>query len=80
LQSKVKPHDCTPYKSASFDGNHFFTYNKPENSFEAWPFDTEFNVIINVAVSGNWGGVQGIDDAIFTFGYVRLYNNGFFKV
>jgi len=31
----------------------------------AWPFDRPFNLIMNVAVGGDWGGKKGIDDTRF---------------
>lgn len=31
----------------------------------AWPFDRPFNLILNVAVGGDWGGKMGIDDSKF---------------
>lgn len=31
----------------------------------AWPFDRPFNLILNVAVGGDWGGKMGIDDTKF---------------
>ncbi len=31
----------------------------------AWPFDRPFNLIMNVAVGGDWGGKMGIDDTRF---------------
>ncbi len=31
----------------------------------AWPFDKPFNLIMNVAVGGDWGGKMGIDDSKF---------------
>lgn len=50
----------------------------PSNKTESnWPFDKEQFFILNVAVGGNWGGVQGIDNAIFPqtmeVDYVRVY-------
>lgn len=77
--------DWTPtYIKAYIDGNHYFTYNKRETSFAAWPFDTDFNILLNVAVGGNWGGAQGIDNSVFpttyTVEYVRQYQNGFVQV
>ncbi len=34
-------------------------------------------MILNVAVGGNWGGIQGVDDIIFpqqmVIDYVRVY-------
>lgn len=51
---------------------------KEENStIEEWPFDSEFYLLLNVAVGGNWGGKYGVDDSIFPatmeVDYVRLY-------
>ncbi len=41
----------------------------------AWPFTRPFDLILNVAVGGDWGGQRGIDDAAFpqsmTVDYVR---------
>jgi len=31
----------------------------------AWPFDRPYNLILNLAVGGDWGGQRGIDDAAF---------------
>lgn len=30
-----------------------------------WPFDTDFYVILNLAVGGDWGAAQGVDEAAF---------------
>lgn len=72
------------YIKAYIDGNHYFTYEKTDTSFGVWPFDTDFQILLNVAVGGNWGGAQGVDDSIFptqyTVDYVRQYQNGFVKV
>lgn len=42
-----------------------------------WPFDQRFHLILNIAIGGNWGGQQGIDDSIFPqtmeVEYVRVY-------
>ncbi len=32
---------------------------------EAWPFDKEFYLLLNIAIGGNWGGKYGIDETIF---------------
>ncbi|GGB25584.1 hypothetical protein GCM10011380_13920 [Sphingomonas metalli] len=44
---------------------------------EAWPFDTPFRLILNLAVGGDWGGAKGIDDAALpqamTVDYVRIW-------
>lgn len=43
----------------------------------AWPFTRPFDLILNVAVGGTWGGQKGIDDAAFpqamTVDYVRYW-------
>ncbi|MBK5278131.1 MAG: glycoside hydrolase family 16 protein [Bacteroidia bacterium] len=47
------------------------------DTYKEWPFDQRFHLIMNVAVGGNWGGAQGIDDAIWPqkleVDYVRVY-------
>ncbi|MFO7611026.1 MAG: family 16 glycosylhydrolase [Clostridia bacterium] len=63
------------------DDKLYFIF-KPANlincpSDEEWPFDREFYLIMNIAIGGNWGGAQGVDDSIFpqelTIDYVRVY-------
>jgi len=36
-----------------------------QGDWTQWPFDKPFFVLLNIAVGGNWGGSQGIDDGIF---------------
>lgn len=59
------------------DDNKFFTYVNTEKTYEAWPFDQKLYLILNLAIGGNWGGQQGIDDSIFPqkmyIDYVRIY-------
>lgn len=42
-----------------------------------WPFDRDFYLILNLAIGGDWGGAQGVDDSIFPttmeVDYVRVY-------
>jgi beta-glucanase (GH16 family) len=49
----------------------------PQDDFNGWPFDQKFHLIMNVAVGGNWGGKEGIDDSIWPqkmeIDYVRVY-------
>lgn len=44
---------------------------------ESWPFDKAFYLKLNIAVGGDWGGYEGIDDSIFpaeyVIDYVRVY-------
>lgn len=46
-----------------------------------WPFDQYFYLILNLAIGGNWGGVQGVDDSIFPqtylVDYVRVYQQDY---
>lgn len=53
------------------------TYIPAVKTSENWPFDQPFFFIFNVAVGGNWGGAQGIDNSIFPqtmeIDYVRVY-------
>lgn len=47
----------------------------------AWPFDRPFYLIMNLAVGGNWGGQQGVDESVFpqslVVDYVRVYDTGY---
>lgn len=58
------------------DGNKYFTFNN-QGTWQKWPFDQRFHLILNIAIGGNWGGVQGVDDNIFPvkmeIDYVRVY-------
>lgn len=54
------------------------TFNSPTNAnAENWPFDQPFYFLMNIAVGGNWGGVEGVEDTIFPatmeVDYVRVY-------
>lgn len=56
----------------------YFTYERPPSAPVAeWPFDQEFYLILNVAVGGRWGGVQGVAPDIWpqqmVVDYVRIY-------
>ena len=59
------------------DGFKYFEYRREDYTYESWPFDNSFNIILNTAVGGDWGGAMGIDDTIFpqiyTIDYVRQY-------
>ncbi|RYD86861.1 MAG: glycoside hydrolase family 16 protein, partial [Sphingobacteriales bacterium] len=45
--------------------------------YKVWPFDKRFHLLLNVAVGGDWGGAQGIDNSTFPnameVDYVRVY-------
>ena len=59
-----------------FDGKKYFSY-KREKDPDAWPYDKNHYLLINLAVGGSWGGAKGIDDTIFPqkylVDYVRVY-------
>jgi beta-glucanase (GH16 family) len=59
------------------DGQRYFTFPKEPGGETVWPFDKPQYLILNLAIGGNWGGQQGIDDsafpARFVIDYVRVY-------
>lgn len=59
------------------DDKHYFTFKNEGTGPGEWPFDKRFHLLLNVAVGGNWGGQQGINDTIFPqsmqVDYVRVY-------
>jgi beta-glucanase (GH16 family) len=70
--------DWTPYAVRGyFDDQLVFTFVNEGKGFASWPFDKRFHILLNLAVGGNWGGAQGIDEtvfpAIFEIDYVRVY-------
>jgi beta-glucanase (GH16 family) len=70
--------DWTPYSVKGFiDGTQYFEYTNDGQGYTTWPYDQNFYLILNVAVGGNWGGANGIDDSVFPgqmqIDYVRVY-------
>jgi beta-glucanase (GH16 family) len=59
------------------DDKLYFTFKNEGTGYKVWPFDKRFHLLLNVAVGGNWGGAQGVDDSIFprsmVVDYVRVY-------
>ncbi|KQU55790.1 glycoside hydrolase [Sphingomonas sp. Leaf339] len=60
------------------DGRAFMAVaNDQPSGAAAWPFTRPYQLILNLAVGGDWGGKQGIDDAAFpqrmTVDYVRYW-------
>ncbi len=46
------------------DGRAFMRVRKdPSGGAAAWPFTRPYELILNLAIGGDWGGEQGIDDA-----------------
>jgi len=59
------------------DDSLVFSYSNSGNGHKEWPFDQRFHLLLNIAVGGDWGGQQGVDDTIFPrtmlIDYVRVY-------
>ena len=57
--------------------NILHTYAPATKTAANWPFDKAHFFILNIAVGGNWGGVQGVNNSIFPqtmeVDYVRVY-------
>lgn len=69
--------DWTPQGiTASVDGKTYFTYDDTSTEL-AWPFDKAQNIILNLAMGGGWGGLQGMDESVTSqimyVDYVRVY-------
>jgi len=60
------------------DDTKYFTFFA-QGDYKTWPFDKRFHLLLNIAVGGNWGGAQGIDDNIFPIrmevDYVKVYQD-----
>ncbi len=59
------------------DDSLYFTSPNDHSGWEGWPFDKPFYLLLNIAVGGDWGGAQGIDDSIWPqrmeVDYVRVF-------
>jgi len=59
------------------DERLYFTFKNEGTGYRVWPFDKRFHLLLNIAVGGNWGGLEGIDDSVFprsmVVDYVRVY-------
>lgn len=47
------------------DGRGYMRVANDGTGHAAWPFTRPFDLILNLAVGGDWGGQKGIDDAAF---------------
>jgi len=60
------------------DGRIYGRYKNPNTTWEAWPFDQRFYLILNFAFGGGWGGRDGFDTNIlpldYLIDYVRVFN------
>ena len=59
------------------DGTEVTTFANTGKGPHEWPFDKPFYLILNIAVGGDWGGAQGIDNASLPWkmlvDWVRVY-------
>ncbi len=62
---------------AYVDDNHYFTYENEGLGDDKWPYNKPYYLILNLAVGGEWGRVEGIDTLAFPqtmeIDYVRIY-------
>ena len=70
--------DWTSYGIRGFiDNEQIFEFMIQGGGPDYWPFDKRFHLLMNIAVGGSWGGLQGVDDNIFPatmeVDYVRVY-------
>lgn len=68
------------------DGEEYYSFRNPNLTYKEWPFDQPFFLIMNIAIGGDWGGAQGIDEnlteAVMEVDYVRVIQSSLpdFKV
>lgn len=59
------------------DEVYFIFLNDKMGNKDTWPFDEAFYLKLNLAIGGDWGGTEGVDDSIFPakyyIDYVRVY-------
>jgi len=70
--------DWTPdYIRTFIDGVQYFEFTNSKAGWEQWPFDRKQHILMNLAVGGNLGGKQGVDNTIFPnkfqIDYVRVF-------
>lgn len=70
--------DWTPYAIRGYiDGEKYFEFTNLNQGPSSWPFDQKFHLLLNIAVGGNWGGAQGVENSAFPVkmevDYVRVY-------
>ncbi len=59
------------------NNTNYFTVWNDGTGWQSWPFNHDFQIILNLAVGGLWGGAQGVDPNIWPrtmeVDYVRVY-------
>jgi len=71
--------DWTPYAIRGYyDDTMVFMYVNDGKGSSTWPYDQKFHLLMNIAIGGSWGGVDGVDDTIFPVNmqiqYVHFFN------
>lgn len=60
-----------------FDDKQYLEFLNKHKTTAEWPFNAPFYLILNLAIGGDWGGQQGVDDSIFPASmyvdYVRVF-------
>lgn len=60
-----------------FNDLRYFVYEKESDDPDVWPFAAPHYLILNLAIGGAWGGLEGIDESLFPhrfeIEYVRYY-------
>lgn len=69
------------------DDIEYFSYSLDDikdvglETYDEWPFDQPFHIIMNIAIGGSWGGARGVDPnltkAEMSIDYVRVYQKNF---
>ncbi|MDW7691544.1 glycoside hydrolase family 16 protein [Flammeovirgaceae bacterium SG7u.111] len=70
--------DWTPESITGYiDNEQLFLFKNDKKGSASWPFDKRFHLLLNIAVGGSWGGVEGVDETAFPTSmevdYVRFY-------
>jgi beta-glucanase (GH16 family) len=47
------------------DDKPAYVVKETGTSYDDWPFDDGFYLILNLAIGGTWGGSQGVDESIY---------------
>lgn len=70
--------EWTPDKmSFLVDGKMFNQIENEHLTEKEWPFDQPFFLVVNLAVGGDWGGKEGVDELVFPatmqLDYIRVF-------
>ena len=71
--------DWTPYAIRGYYDNVLvFTYINTGGGTQLYPYNIPFHLLMNIAVGGSWGGIDGVDDTAFPtsmqIDYVHFFN------